>query len=1012
MAFVRHFASEKPPGTTDELRTRAERGDALTSPKPLKFEKTAHDRIERVFIDHYKLVLGWARQVTHGNTEEAEDLVQELYVRLVQMKSEPELLDDAHFRGYVRRALNNLYISRKLRQGRDAISRLTVVEFDSLAFALASVDRSRLLYVRSDLARICEYVLMRRKTSKAATAFIMRFLLGYLPTEVMALMGIGRKALEALLLTSRLEAKAYIERPGVLRFLNRYEKKTPTFPNFLPEDSDELFAELQRRIFSEREGDCSIFEIIATRYHGTSNGVLSMEEAAHLGSCRLCLGNAGTILGIPDLAPRMFSNMEAAGGSEPPTPREEEDDLKKLHRKSREIFEHRPKKLHIAVDGEIRAVQTIKGTTSEFQIKLPPFSQPGFVEILSEQGARLLYLDLRGDSEPFAIKQTQIDFSEERLLTVGLSLLDGIPVIDVSYYDPLADVEPDQTPTATASIPMTVSTIPLPAGVFTRKERSGVGISSILTMLKRLLRLKLLVGIAIPLLVCLMLGLRLHKPKNAITVTAAAVLAQSAENSLRAIPAQGAKHSTYSVDVLVDGEGVESGKVDSLRDANSPRAAIHLLSGSGRLLAGKWTDANGKISKYQAAAPARSEIGGERLVSDDFWMHPPDPADFNALAGKDQPLLLSTTKDGYDVAFTRNPAEGRATVIEAHLALAAQTLRPVAETFRVQHGAERRDYTFRELSYDILQPDEVRDQDFQPVTETVMRGQRSFLPPHRASDQTQLVLGVLEILSREEEGIERSVDLERQSDGSLELSGVLSLSAQRQQLVHAIRSLSRGSQVRLDLHIPDEQNRIAQTGDSVVELLSPVSVGSGQHPAFDDLLRSVYEAQGYAGEELDQRVRASENEMIARGAQLQRETWQVGNVGAQYFSQAEIETMTFDEKTRWLSLLAQHLRRCHVALMTINTILATPDRQSPVATADSLLGNVADLRRSAMTLSQSGARLDHLIVEGFALLPDRPRIGIHLSEMASLLTEVEREERKLSSTIERLQQSIQTRTTD
>jgi DNA-directed RNA polymerase specialized sigma24 family protein len=150
----------------------------LTSPRPLKFENKSRDH-ETIFLNHYDWLLDWARQHTQGASEEAEDLVQDLYVRFVQMKSGPVFTDDDQIRAYLYTSLKNLFISRKLRSGRDAVSGLLAVDFDSVAFAVSAVDRSQLLHVRSDLAGICEYACIRRKTHRAGAALILRFFLGY-----------------------------------------------------------------------------------------------------------------------------------------------------------------------------------------------------------------------------------------------------------------------------------------------------------------------------------------------------------------------------------------------------------------------------------------------------------------------------------------------------------------------------------------------------------------------------------------------------------------------------------------------------------------------------------------------------------------------------------------------------------------------------------------------------------------------------------------------------------------
>jgi DNA-directed RNA polymerase specialized sigma24 family protein len=195
----------------------------------LKFEKKSRTH-EAIFLNHYDWLLDWAGQLSQGASQEAEDLVQDLYVRFVQMRSGPDFTDDYQIRAYLYTSLKNLFISRKLRSGRDAVSGLLAVDFDSVEFAISAVDRSQLLHVRGDLA-ICEYACIRRKTNRAASALILRFFLGYLSTEVMALLKAKRSNVDTLIETARLEGKAYLNRPGVLRFLSRANAGLPPSPD-------------------------------------------------------------------------------------------------------------------------------------------------------------------------------------------------------------------------------------------------------------------------------------------------------------------------------------------------------------------------------------------------------------------------------------------------------------------------------------------------------------------------------------------------------------------------------------------------------------------------------------------------------------------------------------------------------------------------------------------------------------------------------------------------------------
>jgi hypothetical protein len=67
-----------------------------------------------------------------------------------------------------------------------------------------------------DVGRHRREAVIRRKTNRAASALILRFFLGYLSTGVMALLRAKRSNLDSLIETARLEAKAYLNRPGVI----------------------------------------------------------------------------------------------------------------------------------------------------------------------------------------------------------------------------------------------------------------------------------------------------------------------------------------------------------------------------------------------------------------------------------------------------------------------------------------------------------------------------------------------------------------------------------------------------------------------------------------------------------------------------------------------------------------------------------------------------------------------------------------------------------------------------
>ena len=976
-------------------------GGALTSQRPLKFEKKSRDH-EAIFLDHYDWLLGWARQHTLGAAQEAEDLVQDLYVRFVQMKSGPVFTDDDEIRAYLYTSLKNLFISRKLRNGREAVSGLLAVDFDSAAFSLSAVDRSQLLHVRSDLAGICEYACIRRKTNRAAAALILRFFLGYLPTEVMALLRAKRSYVDTLIETARLEAKAYLNRPGVLRFLSRGERKATSFARYLPELPNDLFAELQRRIFSETEGTCLPVEELRGRYLNPDTPAFTTQEVAHLVSCNACLTHAIRALGLPDLVLRSFTGGDPPEGKNPPSAGTGEDGLKKLRRKLRETYEHRPKKLQIAVDGEVRGVQTITSASSKLRIQLPPLSRPGFVEVLSEQGLGLLYLDLQWETlDVPAPRMAEVDLSEGRQLSVSWALLGGAPVIDVTYDDPLLETDTDVLPSAEAAISYPID--PSVGGTWLSGERSSKKDSGWFSRLLSIFggRSHWAVALAVSLCILVLLGLdNLRSPiRRAQRPEVGTLLAQSLNRTNSVIPPHGAVRSVFSLDVHSSrGQVVSAAKVDVLRSADRPRQALRLRAAGGSVLASHWVDVKGKTrdlsnqERHKSGNPV-AEIG----TLGDTWQHTPDVADFEQLAGGDQNLRLHEVQGLYEVSFSRAIASEKSHVIEGRLVIAVATMRPIAETLRVQEGSNTREYQFRELSYEVLRPDQVRRNDFEPDSDAYSVSRTTF-----TGETVHLMLETLKLLSNQPQSIRAAVDLERDPNGGIEVSGVLPTSQEAQTLTRSLHLLPGGSLLEIELHSSDAP--VTHRHVSTVAVSPTMPIASDRIP-LDSMLRELLTSRsGVSGDELDENVRQSAREIVARGARMRRAAWVTSQIGSRYFRADELSAMHAQDRQIWFALLARHLADCEAELTAITTVLTGENDDTPPSMGEmESITNVRTLALDSVTLSQNADRLDRLLEAGFALSPEGSSAPVSQTELLSQLSEVQREESGLASTVQHLQ---------
>jgi DNA-directed RNA polymerase specialized sigma24 family protein len=417
-------------------------------PKPEK-----RPDFEEMFFSSYRRLMEWSLQLTGHDREDAEDLVQDLYVQFARVGATLDKVENRD--AYLFSVLRNLHYAHLRRAGRSPIDDLTIVDFDTIARGLASMDRRKLLYVRSSLKEVCEYTCERKNTSKSASILILRFIFGYFPSEVMQVVRTTRGAVDRLMQIARQEVRLHLERPNVLRSFTP-EPQHIAFLSALSDDSQTLFLEMRQAIFQNCVGECFEREALERRYKEPRDVGFTTAELAHLVSCSKCLDMANTILGLPLLADRSpddaigrDDSQGPDGGSTGPVvlpssgPKrrkktQEAEIRNRLERKMREAFEHRPLSLQIAVNGKVRTSQKVTSELSEFHLKLGRAEKLAFVEVLSEQGVRMAYLHVFDPALQQGLKQSEhIALSDDRGLDLTLSFLGDTPSVHVVYRDPV-----------------------------------------------------------------------------------------------------------------------------------------------------------------------------------------------------------------------------------------------------------------------------------------------------------------------------------------------------------------------------------------------------------------------------------------------------------------------------------------------------------------------------------------------------------------------------------------------
>jgi RNA polymerase sigma factor (sigma-70 family) len=969
---------------------------------------------EKIILDHYKWLLDWACQLIRGSKEEAEDLVQDVYVRFIQSTGELDLADPDKIKGYLYTTIRNLATSKALRQGRDVLSNLQVIDFDSVEFALTAVDRSKLLLVRSDLASICEYACLRRKTSHAAGVLILRFFCGYYPSEIVKLLLCTPASVNKLIENARLEAKAYLTRPGSLTFIEQ-PIRTTTASRSLPDDPSSLFLELRRRIFSNPEGECFAPGVLSVRY-GAKTGRFSKREFAHLVSCRRCLDDANEILGLEPLSMRFPPDGSGSNGGNNPSGPNNEKSLG-LRRKLQQTYEHRPSKLEVAVNGEVRGAQVITSSHSKFQIKLRPLSQPQFVELLSEQGVRLLYLNLDTQDVSIASPQhAETELSDNRQLSVDVAIRAGARVIEVSYYDPTLDegfdgysAEIVEPPAISREAETMALEQPEPL-----RTRIRTGLSRWFSGHRWQWPISLVVASGV-ILFLIAFGIeRLRKPVIESSLNGPALIAKSIEASRAAVPLHGAIRRTFTLNVRSDkGDLLSSTKVETLRSQVPRRSALRLTTPDGKILAGQWIDEAGKVATYSAERglkrPSKATVS-ETPTFDDAWQHTPEAADFTAVSSGTQNLVAHRIKNVYEIGFDRAQSTNAPQVISADLTIAADSMRPVAETLRVRDHQQVRQYQFKELTYEVLQPNQLRDSDFEPDTQLVSL--RSGLTEGLGLGvrHAHLALDALQLLNNLGSDVEQLVELDRLPDGSVQINGVLPTSEQRASIEHVFESLSEEGQLKLALHSNDEApDRAVVHRAARVEELAPVAVDDERVP-FDAEIRASLAAKGVPDSEMNSRIDQMASSTLSHAARMHREAWIICQISTKNFSHADLQSMPPPDRILWLTLLDKHIRTLDEELTVVTgdlkPLLQDENVHSPpppTFNPNSIPNNLSELGNVAELLNTDGERLDRLLTAGLTLSSLSLPPNHNVADIAELLTDLRIKESMLHGTVERLQ---------
>jgi RNA polymerase sigma factor (sigma-70 family) len=413
--------------------------------RPMLFDALRRLSHEELFVDQYDELLRAALRVTEGDRQAAEDLVQDAYIRftLVQPPLDEVERLDAYF--YV--MLRNMHTSRVRRRARASEVSFSILDFDSLTIGLKALDVSSRIEARQTLYAACEYGCTRRHSSKAGSLFLLRFFHGYLPSEVARMARVSTAVVDDRLYRARREVKLFVHDPGQLAFIGSDDAMRTWSSSVLDDvdgSEDGLVRQLRAMIFDERHVNCWPKRALRELYREDRREPLTREQLAALVCCPLCLDEVNALLNIPKLASRWPTDTLGPGARGGVGNGKSSSRLASARQRVRAVFEHRPRELRVLVNGFELGAHTLGPQQSDLMLTANVGEQVALVEVFSEQGLCLLFLDACPPPDGPVRQRRRVELSEGRHAELEVAFGGPWPTITATYFDPRG-ASPPQT---------------------------------------------------------------------------------------------------------------------------------------------------------------------------------------------------------------------------------------------------------------------------------------------------------------------------------------------------------------------------------------------------------------------------------------------------------------------------------------------------------------------------------------------------------------------------------------
>lgn len=874
-------------------------------------KKQAHLQIatthEELFAENYALLLERAMQFTERDRELAEDLLHDTFIHFTL--SRPDLSQIENLEAYLYVVMRNLHLSQMRKATRTHARTVSVVDFDTVGVGMWASDPRDRLRLREELAAVCQYACIRKETSKGGSVLILRFFHGYYPEEIAIVLKSSRDLVYRRLSLARSEAKAFLEDPNKF---GRTEQKAIQLKAV--EDAADLRLELRKQIFESNQGEH--IEAIDNLYLGDGPERRSL---AHIVSCPNCIESMNSLLDLPSLASRYPLD---ALGNDPGSKKGGGDGsggtggagmLDQFYERRDAHYFHAPEEICISVNGQLQGFQKVVSGKGELTLILDGAEPPGFVEVFSEQGLRLLMLNVEPPPVGDGRQSTQVKLSSGRTVDAILNFSGPHPALQVTYNDPelaaAAVPELTESPDRTDATPLFATHI---------KPLESFGIRDLFRFLLSPGRLTASIAV---LLIAALIYVNLGP---IATVSAAELLTKSAvAEDARLSNKERVLHRAIDLEEFDSNSQIASRKkIDVWQSGELGITARRLYDEKGRLAAGDWRNTAGVQTIYRRGEAAKLQPLPEKRAFgfEDAWQLSLTAKEFLALVNEDAATLEERTNEHF---ISYEPPTPSGQIIKATITLSKDDLHAIEQTFKLKVGDETRDFRMVESVYDWRPANTVAPEVFEPNVELTGDNTKKLTPiaqepgaatteanananvtavPPAAVATAALEIEVIEALNNAGAFTGEQVDVSRTADGKITVTALVETAARKQALLNALSSVRSNPAVRIRIETVAEAEerakRQAKTSGTPNVSLQQVEITEGSNPVYAELRKRFS----------DDEARRFVDRVLTRSRSVRASALAMRQLSGR-FSKADLDTLTEAERNRWVALIRGHAER-------------------------------------------------------------------------------------------------------